>query len=112
MITNPRVKELRALEGIDWVTALRSPAIAALARDDGPLQMSLFYVQNFAEITHPDYPGERLVCCKNPALARERSRKREELLTTTEQELDKIVRAVSAGRCPVKTPSESELAKS
>ena len=98
MITNPRVKELRALEGMDWVTALRAPAIAALARDDGPLQMSLFDVQNFAEITHPDYPGERLVCCKNPALAGERSRKREELLTTTEQELDKIVRAVSAGR--------------
>ena len=68
MITKTRIAELRALEGAGWVTALRAPDIAALAADDGPLQLSLFDEQNFAEITHPDYPGERLVCCRNPAL--------------------------------------------
>src|SRR5262245_7584514 len=57
MITNARIRELRNHPGLGWVTALRAPAIAALARDDGPLQMSLFDTQNFAEITHPDYPG-------------------------------------------------------
>ena len=79
MITNARIKELRGCVGMDWITALRAPAIAALASDDGPLQMSLFDTQNFAEITHPDYPGERLVCCRNPALADQRARKRQEL---------------------------------
>ena len=61
---------------LGWLTALRAPAIAALAADDGPLQMSLFDEQNLAEITHPDYPGERLVACRNPLLAAERARKR------------------------------------
>jgi len=70
MITNARIKELRTREGMDWITALRAPAIAELASDDGPLQMSLFDIQNFAEITHPDYPGERLICCRNPSVGR------------------------------------------
>ena len=69
MITGTRISDLRKCEGMDWITALKAPAIAALARDDGPLQMSLFDVHNFAEITHPDYPGERLICCHNPVLA-------------------------------------------
>ncbi len=98
MITNARIKDLRGHEGLDWVTALRAPAIAALARDDGPLQMSLFDTQNFAAITHPDYPGERLICCRNPALAEQRARKREELLAATEKDLEKIAARVSAGR--------------
>ena len=84
--------------GFGWVTALRAPAIAALAADDGPLQMSLFDQANLAEITHPDYPGERLVACRNPALATERARKRLALLEATDTELTKIVAAVAAGR--------------
>jgi hypothetical protein len=98
MITNTRIKDLKELPGMDWVTALRAPAIAALAEQDGPLQMSLFDTQNFTEITHPDYPGERLVCCHNPFLAHDRARKREALLEATEQQLNKIAMSVQAGR--------------
>ena len=98
MITGTRIDDLRKLEGMDWITALRAPAIAALARDDGPLQMSLFDQQNFAEITHPDYPGERLICCRNPFLAAQRASKREALLAATEKDLAKIKASVHAGR--------------
>jgi hypothetical protein len=98
MITSARVQELRELGGFGWVTALRAPAIAALAADDGPLQMSLFDQVNLAEITHPDYPGERLIACRNPALATERARKRLALLEATDTELAKISAAVVAGR--------------
>jgi hypothetical protein len=98
MITSARVEALRELGGFGWVTALRAPAIAALAADDGPLQMTLFDQANLAEITHPDYPGERLVACRNPALATERARKRLALLEATDTELTKIVAAVDAGR--------------
>lgn len=98
MITNARVEDLKALPGMDWITALRAPAVAALAADDGPLQMSLFDTQNFAEITHDDFPGERLVCCRNPALADERARKRDALLSATGQNLDAIAASVTAGR--------------
>jgi Transposase DDE domain len=98
MITSARVQELRELGGFGWVTALRAPAIAALAADDGSLQMSLFDQVSLAEITHPDYPGERLVACRNPALATERARKRLALLEATDTELAKIVAAVAAGR--------------
>jgi len=96
MITSARVQELRELGGFGWVTALRAPAIAALAADDGPLQMSLFDQVNLAEISHPDYPGERLVACRNPALAAERARRRLALLEATDIELAKIV--AGAGR--------------
>lgn len=98
MITNARIRELRTRAGMDWITALRAPAIAALASDDGPLQMSLFDTQNFAEITHPDYPGERLICCRNPALADQRARTRQELLTATDIELAKITARVKNGK--------------
>jgi hypothetical protein len=98
MITSARITALKELGGIGWLTALRAPQIAALAADDGPLQMSLFDEQNFAEITHPDYPGERLVACRNPALAAERARKRLELLAATEAALAPIIAAVAAGR--------------
>jgi Transposase DDE domain len=98
MITGTRIADLRELPGMDWITSLRAPAVAALAADDGPLQMSLFDVHDFAEITHPDYPGERLVCCYNPALAAERERKREALLAATEADLEKIAASASAGR--------------
>ena len=98
MITGTRISDLRKLDGMDWITALKAPAIAALARDDGPLQMSLFDVHNFAEITHPGYPGERLICCHNPVLEAERARKREDLLAATETDLAKIRASVAAGR--------------
>ena len=98
MITGTRIDDLRKLPGMDWVTALKGPAIAKLAADDGPLQMSLFDTHNFAEITHPDYPGERLVCCHNPVLEADRARTREELLADTEASLAKIKASAEAGR--------------
>lgn len=98
MITSARIEALRELGGLGWVTALRAPAVAALAADDGPLQLSLFDEANLAEIHHPDYPGERLIACRNPALADERARKREALLAATDAELAKIAAAVDAGR--------------
>jgi len=98
MITSARIEALRELGGMGWVTALRAPAIAALAADTGPLQMSLFDEANLAEITHPDYPGERLIACRNPALAELRAHKRAALLVATETELAKISAAVTAGR--------------
>jgi len=98
MITGTRIDDLRKLPGMDWVTALKAPAIKQLADDDGPLQMSLSGTQNFAEITHPGYPGERLICCHNPVLEADRARTREELLAGTEAELEKIRKSVAAGR--------------
>jgi len=105
MITTARIDALRKLNNnrkaptdFDWITALRAPAIAALAADDGPLQMSLFDTQDLAEITHPDYPGERLIACRNPALADQRARKRSDLLAATEKLLAAIAERVSAGR--------------
>jgi hypothetical protein len=98
MITSARIDALKNTPGLGWLTCLRAPDIAALAADDGPLQMSLFDTQDLAEITHPDYPGERLIACRNPALAAERARKRADLLTATEHLLDKIVARVQAGR--------------
>jgi Transposase DDE domain len=98
MITGTRIDDLRKLPGMDWVTALKAPAIKKLADDGGPLQMSLFDTQNFAEITHPDYPGERLICCHNPVLETDRARTREELLADTEAGLATIKASVDAGR--------------
>ena len=102
MITTARITALRELNenGTDfgWITALRAPQVAKLAADDGPLQMSLFDAHDLAEIAHPDYPGERLIACRNPLLAVERARKRDELLTATEKLLDPIIARVAAGR--------------
>jgi hypothetical protein len=98
MITKARIEQLRDLGGLGWVTALRAPDVAALARDDGPLQMSLFDQANLAEITHPDFPDERLIACRNPALAADRARNRSALLATTEADLAAIAAAVQAGR--------------
>ncbi|MGO9384061.1 MAG: IS1634 family transposase [Mycobacterium sp.] len=101
MITSARIEALRELNdagtGFGWITALRAPAIAKLAADDGPLQMSLFDAQDLAEITHPDYPAERLIACRNPALAAERARKRTELLAATEAALAAIAQRVERG---------------
>ncbi|HET6950632.1 MAG TPA: transposase [Acidimicrobiales bacterium] len=101
MITNARIDALRKLpaeDGFAWLTCLRAPQIAALAAEGGPLQMSLFDQQDLAEISHPDYPGERLVACRNPALAEQRARKRDDLLAATEQILAPILTAVAEGR--------------
>ena len=102
MITKTRIAELRQLPGMDWITALRAPAIAALARDNGPLQMSLFDEHNLAEINHPDYPGERLICCRNPVLAVQRARKRQELLAATAQDLAKSNKRRMPGNSPAR----------
>jgi hypothetical protein len=97
MITSARVDALRELEGMGWITCLRAAQIKALA-EDGPLQLGLFDEMSLAEISHPDFPGERLVACRNPALAAERARKRGELLAATETELDKVTRLVEGGK--------------
>jgi hypothetical protein len=99
MITSARIEALREDPDhqLSWITCLRAPALAALAADTGPLQMSLFDTHDLAEITHPDYPGERLVACRNPALAELRARKRQDMLTCTEALLDKIVARAQAG---------------
>jgi hypothetical protein len=96
MITSARIEALRPLGGISWITCLRAPAIRVLA-EQGALQLTLFDETNLAEITHPDYPGERLVACRNPALAKERARKRTEMLDATEAELAKIALSVQSG---------------
>jgi len=97
MITEARIREDLAPAGLDWLTALRAPAIQALAADNGPLQLSLFDERDMAEIVSPGYPGERLIVCRNKALAAERARKREELLAATEAELARIEARVQRG---------------
>ena len=97
MITSARIEQLRGLGGLGWVTALRSVSITALLAD-GSVQQSLFDEANLAEIDHPDYPGERLIACRNPALAERRTWKRQELLKATEADLTLIAGAVAAGR--------------
>jgi hypothetical protein len=94
LLTSARIREeLAPVEGLDWVSALRSEQIRKLVEHDGPLQLSLFDETDLAEIRHPDFPGERLIACFNPLLADERARKREDLLQATERELDKIAAA-------------------
>jgi hypothetical protein len=97
MITSARIAAIEEVGGMGWITSLRAPAIKKLAIQ-GIVQTSLFDQANLAEITHPDFPAERLVACRNPALATERARKREELLAATEALLVPITKAVEAGR--------------
>src|SRR6266516_848878 len=97
MITSARVKALKEIPGMAWITCLRAPAIKKLAQD-GALQLSLFDTQDLAEISSPDYPGERLIACHNPFLAQERAAHRQRLLAATEAELAKITAMVEAGR--------------
>jgi hypothetical protein len=96
MITSARIRALREDTTLGWLTCLRAPQIAQLAQD-GPLQLSLFDERDLAEFTHPNYPDERLIACRNPLLAAERTRKRSELLDATETALAPIVWAVSTG---------------
>jgi hypothetical protein len=107
MITSARIQAMnQAGDGTrqpdtgtcEWITALRAPAIRKLMADDGPLQLSLFDEQDLAEITSPDYPGERLIACRNPVLAADRARTREDLLAATEKLLAPLLARVRAGR--------------
>ena len=101
MITQARIAEDLSTAGLDWITALRAPAIKIL-RDAGALQMSLFDERDMAAITSPDFPGERLIVCRNQALAAERARRREDLLAATERELAGIAAAVARQRQPLR----------
>jgi transposase len=97
MISNKAIDELRESEGIAWITALKSVSIRALV-EQGQLQLDLFDERNLLELSSPDYPGERLVACRNPELAKLRTHKREELLSATEHNLEKIKARVDAGK--------------
>ncbi len=93
-LTSARLRDdLKTQTAIDWITALRAPQIQSLAAGGGPLQMSLFDKTDLAEIHHADYPGERLIACRNPLLAEERARKRKELLEATEKALHTVLAA-------------------
>jgi transposase len=99
MITSARIRAELAPAGLDWITALRAPQIRALV-DSGAFQLSLFDERDLAEITAPEFPGERLVVCKNPLLAEERARKREDLLRATEAALTKLADQIARGTGP------------
>ena len=117
MITSARIQAMNQLEDgtprpdpYQWITALRAPAIRKLMADDGPLQLSLFDQQDLAEITSDDFPGERLIACRNPVLAADRARTRNELLAATEKLLAPIIARVAAGS-PAPGPSGSRSAR-
>ena len=101
MLTAARLREDVAPADLDWITALRAPQVKKLVRG-GDLQLTLFDVQDLAEITSPDFPGERLIACKNPFLEAERARKRESLLKATEADLAKIAAACARARAPLR----------
>jgi hypothetical protein len=118
MITSARIRALNQQEDgtprqdpYGWITALRAPAIKKLMADGGPLQLSLFDQQDLAEITSPDFPGERLVACRNPVLAADRARKREDLLAATEKLLAPLLARVQAGRLAGAGPIGVEVGK-
>jgi len=120
MITSARIAALNQLEdgarrqdasAYGWITALRAPAIRKLMAEDGPLQLSLFDEQDLAEITSEDFPGERLIACRNPVLAAERARKREDLLQATEKLLAPIIARVRAGKLTGAGPIGVEVGK-
>jgi len=110
LLTSARINEdLASQEGLGWITALKATQIQRLA-DDGELQLSLFDQQDLAEIQHPAYPGERLIACRNPLLAEERKRKREELLAATEKQLARIAAATQRKRKPLRGKQDIGLA--
>jgi hypothetical protein len=109
MITQARITDEVRAAGLDWITALRAPAIKALM-ESGTLQLTLFDQRDMASITAPDFPGERLVVCRNPDLATERARKREDLLAVTERDLARIQAAVARKRAPLRGAAEIGLA--
>jgi len=97
MISQKSIDEIRHTDGIDWITALKSGAIRMLI-DDKYVQPDLFDERNLFEFTHPDFPGERLIACRNPELAKLRAHKRQDMLQATEKDLEKIITRVDAGR--------------
>ena len=99
MITSARIRDELKPAGLDWITALRAPQIRSLL-DTGAFQLSLFDERDLAEITAPEFPGERLVVCKNPLLAEERARKREDLLQATEAAFGKLAEQFARGTGP------------
>lgn len=101
LLTTARIEEEMKPAGLDWITALRAPAIRKLA-DDGAVQLSLFDERDLAEVYSPDYPGERLIACRNPLLAEDRARTRKELLQATERELEKIVLRTQRPKRPLR----------
>jgi hypothetical protein len=118
MITSARIRALNQQEDgtprpdpYGWITALRAPAIRKLMADDGPLQLTLFDQQDLAEITSEDFPGERLIACRNPVLAADRARTRNELLTATEKLLAPILARVQAGKLTGAGPIGVEVGK-
>jgi Transposase DDE domain len=98
MLTQARIDTVLRPAGLDWVSSLRAPQMAALAQEKGPFQPSLFDERNVLEVTSDAFPGERLIVCRNPLLAEERSRKREALLQATEEELTRIAEATTRVR--------------
>ena len=118
MITSARIRALNQEEdgtarpdAYRWISALRAPAIRKLMADDGPLQLSLFDQQDLAEITSEDFPGERLIACRNPVLAANRARTREDLLAATEKLLAPVIARVRAGRLTGAGPIGIEVGK-
>ena len=109
MITQARIDDDIKPAGLDWITALRAPAIRDLL-NSGALQLSLFDERDMASISSPDYPGERLIVCRNADLAAERTRKRQDLLAATERELGRIQAAVARKRAPLRGTAEIALA--
>ena len=106
MLTSARIEQVLKPQGMDWISSLRAPQITQLASEHGPLQPSLFDDRDMAEIASPDYPGERLVVCKNPLLAGERTRKRDELLAATEKDLARIQLRVQRTSKPLRGAGE------
>ena len=118
MITSARIRALNQREdgtprpdAYGWITALRAPAIKKLMAEDGPLQLSLFDEQDLAEITSPDFPGERLIACRNPVLAADRARTREDLLAATEKLLAPLITRVQTGKLTGAGPIGVEVGK-
>jgi transposase len=109
MVTEARIEMLLKPAGLDWITALRAPSLKALL-DQGSFQLSLFDERDLAEVTSPDFPDERLVVCRNPSLAAERTRKRQELLAATEADLRKVANAVSRKSKPLRGADQIGLA--
>jgi len=110
MITAARIRDDLMGSGLDWISCLRAPQIQALAQESGPLQLSLFDERDLAEISSPDFPGERLIVCRNRELAGERARKREALLAATERELARIQAQVLRKGSVLRTAAEIGLA--
>jgi hypothetical protein len=118
MITSARIRALNQQQdgtprpdAYGWITALRAPAIKKLMAEDGPLQLSLFDEQDLAEITSEDFPGERLIACRNPVLAADRARTREDLLAATEKLLAPLLARVQAGKLTGAGPIGVEVGK-